>query len=262
MKLLLPVIIFLFSSSLSAQSTDDVDSAWVVNHYTKIERLVTMRDGKKLFTAIYMPKDSSEKHPILMTRTPYSCAPYGEKNFRKFWQTYHTAYCKENYIFVYQDVRGRYLSEGDFVDVCPFNPNKKTPQDIDEASDTYDTIDWLVKNVKDNNNKVGVFGISYPGFYSTMAALSGHPSLKAVSPQAPVTDWFMGDDFHHNGAFMLIDAFEFYKGFGVPRPQPVQEYAKGYIRNQADAYNFYLAGGPLPTFTSKYLGDSMAFGTI
>ncbi len=251
-------VLLLLSFTSKAQDTT-ADSVWLVQHYTKVERMITMRDGTKLFTAIYAPKDSSEKHPILMTRTPYSCAPYGEKNYRKFWTTYHMKYAKEGYIFVYQDVRGRYLSEGIFQDVRPFNTAKKTPQDIDEASDTYDTIDWLVKNVSGNNNKVGVFGISYPGFYSTMAALSGHPSLKAVSPQAPVTDWFMGDDFHHNGAFMLIDAFEFYKGFGVPRPQPVQEYVKGYIRNQADAYAFYLAGGPIPTFTSKYLGDSIGF---
>ncbi len=242
----------------SAQN-NNADSVWMVNHYTKVERMIPMRDGVKLFTAIYIPNDSAEKHPVLMTRTPYSCAPYGEKKYRPFWNTYQRQYCREKYIMVYQDVRGRFVSEGIFEDVRPFNPNKKTVTDIDEASDTYDTIDWLIKNVPGNNNKVGVMGISYPGFYSTMAALSRHPALKAVSPQAPVTDWFQGDDFHHNGAFMLIDAFEFYKGFGIPRPNPLQEYGKGYLRTQEDAYNFYLSQGPLSNFTSKLLGDSIGF---
>lgn len=252
---------------LSFSQSNNEDSVWVVNNYQKIERMIPMRDGVKLFTAIYIPKDTTEKHPIMMRRTPYSCAPYGENNFRKFWNTssfwwetfYRISYCREKYIMVYQDVRGRYMSEGDFVDMRPFNPNKKLPTDIDEASDTYDTIDWLIKNISNNNEKVGVLGISYPGFYSTMAALSGHPALKAVSPQAPVTDWFMGDDFHHNGAFMLFDAFEFYKSFGVPRPKPVKEYNKGYIRKEIDAYKFYLESGPLQNFTHNYLGDSIVF---
>ena len=154
-----------------------------------------------------------------MNRTPYSCAPYGENNFRAFWDNHWRYYMRRNYIIVLQDVRGRWMSEGEFVDVRPFNPNKKAMSDdrqgieFDEASDTYDAIDWLVKNIPNNNKKVGIFGISYPGFYSTIAALSNHPSLVAVSPQAPVTDWFMGDDFHHNGAFMLMDAFNFYSAF-------------------------------------------------
>src|SRR5438270_8345963 len=161
---------FLFTQ---AQSVSE-DSAWILQHYYKIERRIPMRDGIKLFTAIYVPKDSTEAHPILMTRTPYSCAPYGEADFRPFWYSYTKAYFKEGYVIVIQDVRGRWMSEGDFVNVRPFNPNKKTPKDIDESSDTYDAIDWLVKNVPHNNGKVGVFGISYPGFYSTMAAASNH----------------------------------------------------------------------------------------
>ena len=130
-----------------------------------------MRDGIKLFTSIYQPKDQSEKHPILMERTPYSAAPYGKRLY-PFWGTHLLQYCKEGYIMVIQDVRGRWMSEGDFVDVRPFNPNKKTKQDIDEASDAYDTIDWLVKNLDNNNGKVGVMGTSYPGFYSNMASLA------------------------------------------------------------------------------------------
>ncbi|MES2776193.1 MAG: CocE/NonD family hydrolase [Bacteroidota bacterium] len=251
------LLLLLLSFSPFAQLKNQ-DSIWVVNNYRKIERMIPMRDGVKLFTAIYIPKDTSVAHPILLKRTPYSCEPYGEKEFFKFWAKYHTAYCREGYIMVFQDVRGRYMSEGEFVDVRPFNPNKKSAADTDEASDTYDAIDWLLKNTPRNNGKVGVFGISYPGFYSTMAALSGHPALKAVSPQAPVTDWFIGDDFHHGGALMLIDAFEFYAGFGVPRPLPTKKYNEGFKRKEPDAYKFYLEAGPLPNL-SRYLADSIVF---
>lgn len=233
------------------------DSAYIATHYEKWEQMVPMRDGVKLFTSIYLPKSRTEAHPILMTRTPYSCAPYGNE-FRKIWNTNHGLYAMKDYIIVFQDVRGRYMSEGEFVDVRPYQPTKTAGQ-TDEATDTYDTIDWLLANLPGHNGHVGVFGISYPGFYSTMAALSGHPALKAVSPQAPVTDWFMGDDFHHNGAFMLMDAFEFYKGFGVPRPQPSPRYNTGYQRTEKDAYKFYLQQGPLKYFGSRLLGDSIAF---
>ena len=239
-----------------AQTVDD-DSAYIVNNYTKVEKMIPMRDGLRLYTAIYLPKSAAAKHPILLNRTPYSAGPYGTE-IRKFWTTNHGLYAKLNYILVFQDVRGRFMSEGQFVDVRPFNANKTGTQ-YDEASDTYDTIDWLVKNLANNNGNVGVFGISYPGFYSTEAALSGHPALKAVSPQAPVTDWFMGDDFHHNGAFMLMDGFGFYKGFGVPRPLPVPSYNKGYEIPEKDLYKFYLDAGPLGGYSKKFLGDSIAF---
>ena len=236
----------------------NTDSLWMYEHYTKKEVYIPMRDGVKLFTSIYLPKDNAEKHPMLMTRTPYSCAPYGEKEFRPFYHSYITNYLHEGYIIVLQDVRGRWMSEGTFVDVRPFNPNKKGKQDIDEASDTYDTIDWLVKNLANNNGNVGVFGVSYPGFYSTMAALSGHPALKAVSPQAPVTDWFMGDDFHHNGAFFIVDAFSFYTSFGKPRPQPTTVGPKGFDFDSKDNYAWYLKTGAVKNF-SRLMGDSIAF---
>jgi putative CocE/NonD family hydrolase len=203
------LFVVLGGSFLYAQAQNE-DSVWVREHYNKAEQMITMRDGKKLFTALYIPKDSSEKHPILFTRTPYSCAPYGRDNFSaRLYKSYWINYLKEGYIIAIQDVRGRWMSEGEFIDVRPFNPNKKNAE-FDEASDTYDAIEWMINNIPGNNKRVGVFGISYPGFYSTMAALSGHPALKAVSPQAPVTEWFIGDDFHHNGAFMLFDAFSFY----------------------------------------------------
>lgn len=239
-----------------AQS-NTLDSAWIRDNYYKIERMIPMRDGARLFTAIYIPKDTTENHPILMRRTPYSAAPYGENAFANFWDSYHRLYFREQYIFVVQDVRGRYMSEGTFEDIRPFNPAKKGTE-TDEASDTYDAVEWLVKNVPHNNGKVGAFGISYPGFYATMVALSGHPAVKAVSPQAPVTDWFMGDDFHHNGAFMLMDAFSFYPSFGRPRPVPTTRNNPGYAFPGPDNYKFFLDAGTLPDI-ARLMGDSIRF---
>ncbi|HYK45620.1 MAG TPA: CocE/NonD family hydrolase, partial [Parafilimonas sp.] len=240
----------------------DIDSVWIVNNYTKKEVYIPMRDGKKLFTAVYVPKDTTELHPILMERTPYSCAPYGENKFDPAWWTgYLKEYFKEHYIMVVQDVRGRWMSEDEFVNVRPFNPNK-SGKEIDEASDTYDAIDWLVKNISHNNGKVGVHGISYPGFYSTMAAASNHPALKAVSPQAPVTNWFIGDDFHHNGVFFQMDAFDFYSalgfGFGQPHPRPTADSARSIGYPDHDNYKFFLEAGSLKNLT-RYMGDTIAF---
>jgi uncharacterized protein len=256
MKTLFRLILILLPFSTFAQQ---IDSLWMRANYDKIEQYIPMRDGVKLFTSIYVPKDASEKHPILLTRTPYSCAPYGKDKYKAYWETYYKEYLREKYIMVVQDVRGRWMSEGEFVDVRPFNPNKKTSKDIDEASDTYDAIDWMVKNVSGNNGNVGVFGISYPGFYSTMAALSNHPALKVVSPQAPVTDWFIGDDFHHNGAFMLMDAFAFYTSFGRPRLKPTTVGPEGFDYPTKDNYSFYLQTGALSNFRNKYMGDTMKF---
>ena len=235
----------------------NIDSTWFRNNYIKKELMIPMRDGVKLFTSVYIPKDNSEKHPILITRTPYSCAPYGANEYRAYYSNHYKEYLKEGYIMVSQDVRGRWMSEGTFVDVRPYIENKK-PGDIDEATDTYDAIDWLVKNIDNNNGNVGVFGISYPGFYSTEAALSNHPALKAVSPQAPVTDWFQGDDFHHNGAFFIMDGFTFYSGFGKPRPVPTTVGPKGFDFPTHDGYEFYLRTGALPNF-AKIMGDSILF---
>lgn len=251
--------LLLFFLPLFAQA-QNADSTWFRQNYTKLEQYIPMRDGTRLFTSIYLPKDQSEKHPILMTRTPYSCAPYGSDVYRPFYSNHYKTYLKEGYIMVIQDVRGRWMSEGVFEDIRPYNPSKKGKSAIDEASDTYDTIDWMVKNLPDNNGKVGVFGISYPGFYSTMAALSNHPALKAASPQAPVTDWFLGDDFHHNGAFMLMDAFNFYvaRGFGAPHPKPTTVGPRGLDLPTKDSYDFFLRTGALPNFT-KMAGDSIRF---
>jgi uncharacterized protein len=243
-------------SAVAQNNTED--SLWLVANFEKQEQMIPMRDGKKLYTALYLPKDKSTTHPILFNRTPYSCSPYGAGKFSaRLYGSYWINYAKMGYIIAIQDVRGRYMSEGEFEDVRPFNPNKKG-NETDEASDTYDAIDWMVKNIPANNGRVGVFGISYPGFYSTMAALSGHPALKAVSPQAPVTDWFIGDDFHHNGALMLMDGFDFYSGFGKPRPQPTTKGQPSYNIPTPDNYDFYLRTGALKNFTAL-MGDSIQF---
>ncbi len=254
------IFLLLFFSATAANvfAQYGQDSAWIRDNYIKKEVYITMRDGTRLFTSIVAPKDTTVKHPILFTRTPYSCAPYGEDKFPAYWNSYYRYYMREGYIMVRQDVRGRWMSEGQFVDVRPFNTDKKTNKDVDEASDTYDAIDWMVKNISGNNGNVGVFGISYPGFYSTMAALSGHPALKAVSPQAPVTEWFIGDDFHHNGAFFQMDAFAFYSSFGKPRPAPTTIGPVPFNFRSSDNYSFFLQNSPVSRLT-KLLGDSIAF---
>ena len=256
MKRLIIIISFVFFSLCSF--AQDQDSTWFVTHFEKAEQHIAMRDGIKLFTSLYIPKDKSVKHPFLIIRTPYSCKPYGEKDYSAFWQSdYMMKLAKQNYIIVFQDVRGRYMSEGIFADVRPFNKNKKG-KEIDEASDTYDSIDWLVKHTENNNERVAVTGISYPGFYATQAALSGHPALVAVSPQAPVTDWFMGDDFHHKGAFFLMDAFSFYPFFGTPHPKPSATYSEGFSFKSDDNYAAYLKTGALKNFAGL-MGDSILF---
>lgn len=254
-KIILPLLLIVLVAGANAQ-TENQDSAWIKDNYTKQELSIPMRDGIKLFTTVYLPNDKSEKHPILMVRTPYSCAPYGKEFSSRLWGGHWKYYARENYIIIVQDVRGKWMSEGDFVDVRPFNKNKKGTE-IDEASDTYDAIDWIVKNVSGNNGNVGIFGISYPGFYAAMAAASNHPALRAVSPQAPVTDWFMGDDFHHNGAFFQMDGFSFYSGFGKPRPKPTTVGPSGFTFPIRDNYKFYLEN-TLPDLM-KHMKDSVQF---
>ena len=255
--LFLQVITLFIGFSAFAQQTD---SAYIRQNFTKIERTIPMRDGVKLFTAIYIPKEKSKKYPFLLNRTPYTVAPYGENNFKTSLGP-SSVLLKEGFIYVYQDVRGKWMSEGEFVDVRPQITGKKGKKDIDESTDTYDTIDWLIKNVGNNNGKVGIYGISYPGFYSTTSLPGAHPALKAVSPQAPVTDWFMGDDFHHNGALMLADAFNFYSTFGVPRPKPItpDQGPKSLEIPIKDNYRFFLSVGALKNVNTRYFGDSIKF---
>ncbi|MGD0693732.1 MAG: CocE/NonD family hydrolase [Terriglobia bacterium] len=243
------VAIALPSVAIPPQGSDQEHKAeelrdYIRANYTKYEYMAPMRDGTRLFVSVYAPKDSSKQYPIWMMRTPYTVAPYGIDNYREFLGP-SEEFARDGYIFAYCDVRGRGKSEGKFEHVRPFTPNKTGPSQVDEASDTYDTIEFLLKTVPNHNGRVGVSGISYPGFYATMAALSGHPALKAVSPQAPVTEWFIGDDFRHNGCLYLAHAFGFFSGFG--RRQPGENEVAGPRFNYAtpDGYDFFLRMGPL-----------------
>ena len=218
-----------------------------------MDTVIKMRDGIKLYTVIYIPKDETQQYPFLMERTPYSSAPYGTNNYSKQIGP-NMQLAKEKYIFVYQDVRGRYMSEGHNLEVTPYIANKKSGKDVDESSDTYDTVDWLIKNIKTNNGRVGLYGISYPGYYATASLPGAHPAIKAVSPQAPVTDEFVGDDANHNGAFFLLDNFDFMNYFGKPRTGPVKDYgSEVFDVNPKDMYSFFLKLGPLKnTQSEKY----------
>jgi hypothetical protein len=237
--------LLIFTSSYS-QSSD-----FVKENYTKIDTTITMRDGVKLFTIIYIPKDQSEKYPFLMERTPYSVAPYGENNYARRLGP-NTELMHDKYIFVYQDVRGRYMSEGHNLEVTPYIPNKKDKTQVDESSDTYDTIDWLLKNIKNNNGRVGLYGISYPGFYATASLPGAHPAIRAVSPQAPVTDEFIGDDANHNGAFFLLDNFMFMNYFGKERSGPTEDYGSlMFDADNNDVYHFFLNIGPVKNTQSE-----------
>jgi len=222
------------------------DSAFVRQNYRKLDREIPMRDGVKLYTVIYVPKDASaqQPYPFLLERTPYSARPYGESNYRKRGPGPSQELSEEKYIFVYQDVRGRYKSEGQFEEMTPNVPGNSGKQ-TDESSDTYDTIEWLLKNVAGNNGRVGLMGISYPGFYATAALPDAHPALKAVSPQAPVTDEFIGDDANHKGAFFLLDNFSFMSYFDGPRQGPTEQYKPLFDSAPKDLYKFFLELGPL-----------------
>ena len=239
--LLFSILLFL----ISCKPDIVVDESWVKENYEKREVMIPMRDGKHLHTTIYQPSESKDR-PILMVRTPYSCAPYGDGFRDELWNKMEE-YVRNSYIIVYQDVRGRFMSEGEYVNVRPFNPHK-SGSETDESSDTYDSIEWLLKNT-DNNGAVGVTGMSYPGFYATMAALSGHPALKAVSPQAPILDWFKGDDVHHNGALMLLDIYSFATYMFKEHDNPCKEDhgLQSLIGN--DAYSWFLEKKTPSAFT-------------
>ncbi len=228
-------------------------------HYTKYDYRIPMRDGMKLFTSVYVPKDTSQKYPILIQRTPYSVAPYGVDNYKNFLGP-SDAFTKEGFIVVYQDVRGRYESEGEFVDVPAHKTHFNGPKDADESTDTYDTVDWLIKNVPGNNGRAGMWGISYPGFYAAYGLIGSHPALKAVSPQAPMGDVGNGDDAYHNGAFYLAANFGFYTGFKPRGPDPERpSRSVPFDYGTSDQYGFYLKMGPLANADEKYLKNANSY---
>ncbi len=246
----------LFISSCNTSTKDEVKTSnnYVQDNYTKKEVSIEMRDGTKLFTVIYAPKDQSKTYPILLQRTPYSCAPYGEGKFKTKIGP-NIQLMKEGNIVVYQDVRGRWMSEGVYDNMRAYIPNKKENQ-TDETSDTYDTIDWLVKNVENNNGRVGTWGISYPGHYATVSTIDAHPALKAASPQASIADFFF-DDFHHNGAF-LLSYFRAVSLFGAYKDQPTDTawYALPTMDSQ-DQYQFFLDAGPLKNLNKYFRKETV-----
>ena len=251
---------FTFICLLFACATEgyaQTDTGFVRENYRKYEHRIPMRDGTKLFTIVYVPRDASAttKYPVLMQRTCYSIDPYGADKYAARIAPSETM-MREKYIVVYQDVRGRYMSEGTWTNMTPHIPKKDPKKDksIDEASDTYDTVDWLVRNVPFNNGRVGQWGISYPGFYTIAGALSGHPALKASTPQAPVSDFFF-DDFHHNGAF-VEEYFLTFPVFGVPPPKPTtDDWWQGRMlakTGSRDGYKYYMDLGPLKNGDKLY----------
>ena len=262
MKRVFPLLIMsLLSVGFAPRSAAQAvsDSAFIRDNYIKFEYRIPMRDGVRLFTSVYIPKDTTALHPIMLTRTPYSVAPYGPEKYIQSPGPFRSRYFHEKYIIVHQDVRGRYMSEGKFMDVRPYIAVKKSPKDIDETTDSYDTVDWLIKNLPHNNGRVGVSGISYPGFYSSMVAIDAHPAVKAVSPQAPVSAWMRGDDFSHNGAFLLPHGFNFYVGFGWPRTEPAESDSRPFDQGTPDEYRFFLDIGPVKNVNKRFMKDSVEF---
>ena len=250
MKKTIVTLLVFISFSLFAQNE------YVKENYVKHEYRIKMRDGVTLFTAVYSPKDTTQNYPILLMRTPYSCRPYGEDNYP--WHLGPSEFMmREKYIFVYQDVRGRFMSEGKFVNMRPNAHGEKGK--IDEATDTYDTIDWLVKNIPHNNGKVGMWGISYPGFYTAQGATCNHPALVAVSPQAPISDWFIDDDMHHHGALSLSMTFGFFSSFGIVRDTLYTNWKSLNIDYGDDPYKFYLDLGALKNVNEKYFHHEIPF---
>ncbi len=251
--LLTGVVAAVMLISAVAQNKPEAPAPYDVRaHYTKYEYNITMRDGVKLFTSVYVPKDGSRSYPFLMNRTPYSVGPYGVDNYRPSIGP-SESFEKSGYIFVYQDVRGRYMSEGTFQEMRPHIDNKASKNDVDDSTDTYDTIEWLLKNVPNNNGRVGIWGISYPGFFTSASIIDSHPALKAASPQAPMTDLFMGDDAYHGGAFMLAANFSFYSSF-KPQTNPAlpPKDRQNFDYGTASGYDFFREMGPLSNANEKY----------
>ncbi len=236
----------------------DERADYIRENYTKYEKRIPMRDGVRLFTAVYVPNDTSKEYPMLLLRTPYSISPYGPDLYKDKIGP-HEAFEKEGFIFVHQDVRGRFMSEGQFVHMTPHIADKKTNSDTDESTDTYDTIDWLVKNIPNHNGRVGQSGISYPGFYASAGSIDSHPALKAISPQAPVTDLYW-DDVYRNGAFLLAHWFKFMNSVGQERQGLIEKWPDPIFEiKTTDAYKFFMDVGPLKNINESYFKEKSQF---
>lgn len=225
-------------------------------HYTKYEYRIPMRDGVKLFTSVLVPKDASRPYPFLLMRTPYGVAPYGVDEYTS-GGTAMEGFLKAGYIWVRQDVRGRRMSEGRFIEGTPHRPVKSGPADVDESTDAYDTVEWLLQNVPNHNGRVGIWGISYPGFYTAAGIIDTHPAIKAASPQAPVSDFYLNDDWYHGGAFMLAHTFHFSTRFRPQSgPTPPPKVVVPFDYGTQDGYEFFLKLGPLSNVTPKLGGPT------
>ena len=242
------------------------DPAAIEARYVKTEYRIPMRDGRQLFTVVYTPRDSSRRFPIMLTRTPYGVGPYGADAYPRTIGP-SSRFADAGYIVAYQDVRGRFMSDGEFQHMTPWKGMAGAGA-TDESTDSYDTIEWLVRRVSHSNGRVGIWGISYSGFFAAAALVNAHPALKAASPQAPQADWFLGDDVHHHGAFLLASAFDFFATSGLARPKPTTERPRRFDFGTDDGYAFFLAMGPLSNADKLYLkggapfwNDMMAHGT-
>jgi len=251
------LVILLLCAFNSVTAQADLDKSFIKRHYTKAEYMIPMRDGVKLYTAVYTPKDTSRQYPIMLNRTCYSAGPYGLDKYPSSLGP-SPEFVRSGFIFVYQDVRGKYQSQGSWTEITPFITHK-TGNQHDEASDTYDAVEWLIHHAPHNNGKVGVWGISYPGFFATNAALCGHPAIKAVSPQAPVTNWFLGDDTHHNGAFFLMDEVGFDYWFAGSTNGPNKNKLPKLELPIQNAYDFYLKLGPVSQVNALYYHHKVPF---
>ena len=248
----------LISKTKPAQpKSSDVIGQYIKDHYDKREVQIPMRDGVKLFTAIYTPKDDSKTYPFLIKRTPYSVRPYGEGEMPETLGP-SPELLQDGYIFVLQDVRGTFMSEGEFTNMTPHVPDKKEKTQVDESTDTYDTIDWLLTNVENNNGRAGQWGISYPGFYAAAGMIDAHPALRAVSPQAPIADWWF-DDFHHHGAFFLPHCFNFISSFGQKRDGPTTERNDRFDHGTKDGYQWFLELGSLANVNVEHFKGEIEF---
>lgn len=244
--IIIGITVLLATGVLSVQEKFDIKA-----NYDKAEYMIPMRDGVELYTQVYTPKDKSQKYPILLFRTPYSVGYYKPDSFRLYLGP-NLDYAREGFIFVYQDVRGKFKSEGNFVVMKLHKSVKRGPQDTDESSDTYDTIQWVLKNIPNHNGRVGQWGISYPGWQTVMGMIDAHPALKASSPQASPSDMWIGDDFHHNGAFRLMYTFGWLSWNAQTRTGTTDKRVTRFDYGTPDGYKFFLELGPVSNVDTKY----------
>lgn len=255
--LVLLVIVINSTPINAAEKKANPRADYIRANYTKFEYQIPMRDGVKLFTSVYLPNNSEKPHPIMLQRTPYRVAPYGASKYKTRLGP-SESFEKDGFIFVFQDVRGKFMSEGEFVNMRPQDAYKRGKNATDDATDTYDTIDWLIKNLANNNGKVGMWGTSYPGYYTSVGAINSHSALKAISPQAPIADWFF-DDFHRNGAFVTPMAFIFFDTFDKQRDKKHAHWPKGMDSITPDGYQFFKELGPLTNVNKNYFQGERPF---